>query len=247
MATPSSRATMKEYCLRRLGKPVIEINIDDDQMDDRIDEALMYYGDYHFDGTERTFLKHVVTETDKTNEYITITDSNTIGVINIFDIGDATSTNNLFNVRYQIALNDLYDLSRYDLVPYFMNFQNIRFIEEMLVGKQPLRYNRHQNRLHIDMDWGKVTAGDYIIAEAYNILDPETYTDVYGDRWLHKYVTALFQVQWGRNLTKFVGMQLPGGVQFNGEQILQQGLEEKQRLEEEMISSYSLPVHDMTG
>ena len=117
----------------------------------------------------------------------------------------------------------------------------------MLVGKQPLRYNRHVNRLHIDMDWGKVTAGDYIIAEVYNIVDPETYTDVYGDRWLHKYVTALFQVQWGRNLTKFVGMQLPGGVQFNGEQILQQGLEEKQRLEEEMISSYSLPVHDMTG
>ena len=128
-----------------------------------------------------------------------------------------------------------------------MNFMNIRFIEEMLVGKQPLRYNRHVNRLHIDMDWGKVTAGDYLIAEVYNIVDPETYTDVYGDRWLHKYVTALFQVQWGRNLTKFVGMQLPGGVQFNGEQILQQGLEEKQRLEEEMISSYSLPVHDMTG
>ena len=247
MATPNSKATLKEYCLRKLGKPVIEINIDDDQMDDRIDEAFLYYQDYHFDGVEKTWLKHQVTADDKTNEYITVTDSNTIGIINIFDIGDATSTNNLFNVRYQIALNDLYDLSRYDLVPYFMNFQNIRFIEEMLVGKQPLRYNRHQNRLHIDMDWGKVTAGDYIIAEAYNILDPETYTDVYGDRWLHKYVTALFQVQWGRNLTKFVGMQLPGGVQFNGEQILQQGLEEKQRLEEEMISSYSLPVHDMTG
>jgi len=230
-----------------LGKPVIEINIDDDQMDDRIDEALMYYGDYHFDGTERTFLKHVVTETDKTNEYITITDSNTIGVINIFDIGDATSTNNLFNVRYQIALNDLYDLSRYDLVPYFMNFQNIRFIEEMLVGKQPLRYNRHQNRLHIDMDWGKVTADDYIIAEGYQKINPDTYTDVYNDRWLQRYVTCLFKVQWGSNLTKFTGMQLPGGVQFNGEQILQQGLDEKQRLEDEMIASYSLPVHDMTG
>ena len=247
MATPSSRATMKEYCLRRLGKPVIEINIDDDQMDDRIDEALMYYQDYHFDATERTFVKHVVTETDKTNEYITMSDSNTIGVINIFDIGDATSTNNLFNVRYQIALNDLYDLSRYDLVPYFMNFMNIRFIEEMLVGKQPLRYNRHQNRLHIDMDWGKVTVGDYIIAECYKKLDPDTYTDVYNDRWLQRYVTCLFKIQWGSNLTKFVGMQLPGGVQFNGEQILQQGLDEKQRLEEEMISSYSLPVHDMTG
>ena len=246
MSRPTSKATFKEHCLRRLGKPVIEINVDEDQLDDRVDEALDYYADYHFDGFEHTYYKHQVTDTDKTNKYITLPD-NIIGVVDLFDIGDATSTNNLFNVRYQIALNDLYDLSRYDLVPYFMNFQNIRFIEEMLVGKQPLRYNRHVNRLHIDMDWGKVTAGDYLIAEVYNIVDPETYTDVYGDRWLHKYVTALFQVQWGRNLTKFVGMQLPGGVQFNGEQILQQGLEEKQRLEEEMISSYSLPVHDMTG
>lgn len=246
MATPTTKAELKEYCLRRLGKPVIEINIDDDQMDDRIDEAILFYQDYHFDGTLKTFLKHQVTETDKTNEYITV-GNDYIGIINIFDIGDATSTNNLFNVRYQIALNDLYDLSRYDLVPYFMNFQNIRFIEEMLVGKQPLRYNRHQNRLHIDMDWGKVTADDYIIAEGYQKINPDTYTDVYNDRWLQRYVTCLFKVQWGSNLTKFTGMQLPGGVQFNGEQILQQGLDEKQRLEDEMISSYSLPVHDMTG
>ena len=247
MATPSSRATMKEFCLRRLGKPVIEINIDDDQMDDRIDEALMYYQDYHFDGVETTWLKHQITQTDIDNEYITVTDSNTIGIINIFDIGDATSTNNLFNVRYQIALNDLYDLSRYDLVPYFMNFMNIRFIEEMLIGKQPIRYNRHQNRLSVDMDWEKVNVDDYLIAKVYKKLDPDTYTDVWGDRWLQRYVTALFQVQWGKNLTKFTGMQLPGGVQFNGEQILQQGLEEKQKLEEEMIVSYSLPVHDLTG
>ena len=246
MATPTTKAELKEYCLRRLGKPVIEINIDDDQMDDRIDEAILFYQDYHFDGTLKTFLKHQVTETDKTNEYITV-GNDYIGIINVFDIGDATSTNNLFNVRYQIALNDLYDLSRYDLVPYFMNFQNIRFIEEMLVGKQPLRYNRHQNRLHIDMDWGKVTTDDYIIAEGYQKINPDTYTDVYNDRWLQRYVTCLFKVQWGSNLTKFTGMQLPGGVQFNGEQILQQGLDEKQRLEDEMISSYSLPVHDMTG
>ncbi len=246
MATPTTKAELKEYCLRRLGKPVIEINIDDDQMDDRIDEAILFYQDYHFDGTLKTFLKHQVTETDKTNEYITV-GNDYIGIINIFDIGDATSTNNLFNVRYQIALNDLYDLSRYDLVPYFMNFQNIRFIEEMLVGKQPLRYNRHQNRLHIDMDWGKVTTDDYIIAEGYQKINPDTYTDVYNDRWLQRYVTCLFKVQWGSNLTKFTGMQLPGGVQFNGEQILQQGLDEKQKLEDEMISSYSLPVHDMTG
>jgi hypothetical protein len=246
MAVPNSKDTLKEYCLRRLGKPVIEINIDDDQMDDRIDEALMFYQDYHFDGVQDMFLKHEITANDITNEYITIA-NDFIGIVDIFDIGDSTSTNNLFNVRYQIALNDMYDLSRMDLVPYFMNMMNLRHIEEMLVGKQPIRYNRHVNKLWIDMDWGKVTAGHFIVAKGYQKVDPDTYTDVYNDRWLQRYVTTLFQIQWGKNLTKFIGMQLPGGVQFNGEQILQQGLDEKIKLEEEMISSYSLPVHDMTG
>ena len=206
-----------------------------------------YYHDYHFDGSQRTFLKHQVTADDKTNGYISISNTDTIGIIDIFDIGDATSTNNLFNIRYQIALNDLYDLSRYDLVPFYMNFMNIRFIEEILIGKQPLKFNRHINRLYVDMDWDKFNTGDYLIAEVYNKVDPETYTDVYGDRWLAEYATALIQIQWGRNLTKFVGMQLPGGVQFNGDTILSQGLEAKNKLEEEMLSSYSLPVHDMTG
>ncbi len=247
MAVPSSRETFKEFCLRRLGKPVIEINVDDDQVGDAIDKALNYYHDYHFDGSQRTFLKHQVTADDKTNGYISISNTDTIGIIDIFDIGDATSTNNLFNIRYQIALNDLYDLSRYDLVPFYMNFMNIRFIEEILIGKQPLKFNRHINRLYVDMDWDKFNTGDYLIAEVYNKVDPETYTDVYGDRWLAEYATALIQIQWGRNLTKFVGMQLPGGVQFNGDTILSQGLEAKNKLEEEMLSSYSLPVHDMTG
>ena len=247
MAVPSSRETFKEFCLRRLGKPVIEINVDDDQVGDAIDTALNYYHDYHFDGSQRTFLKHQITADDKTNGYISISNTDTIGIIDIFDIGDATSTNNLFNIRYQIALNDLYDLSRYDLVPFYMNFMNIRFIEEILIGKQPIKFNRHINRLYVDMDWDKTNTGDYLVAEVYNKVDPETYTDVYGDRWLAEYATALIQIQWGRNLTKFVGMQLPGGVQFNGDTILNQGLEAKNKLEEEMISSYSLPVHDMTG
>lgn len=247
MATPNSRETFKENCLRRLGKPVVEINVDDDQVDDRIDQALSYYHDYHFDGSSRGFLKHIVTADDKTNGYISVSDTNTIGVINMFDIGDATSTNNLFNVRYQIALNDLYDLSRYDLVPFYMNFQNIRFIEEILVGKQPLRFNRHVNRIYVDMDWQKVNVGNYIVFEVYTKVDPDTYTDVWGDRWLLEYATALIQVQWGMNLTKFSGMQLPGGLQFNGDGILTQGMEAKNKLEEEMISAYSLPVHDLTG
>jgi hypothetical protein len=247
MAVPSSRSTFKELCLRRLGKPVIEINVDDDQVEDRIDQALLYYQDYHFDESQKLFLKHAVTQDDKDNGYISISNSNVIGIIDIFDIGDALSTNNLFNIRYQIALNDLYDLSRYDLVPFYMNFQNIRFIEEILVGKQPLRFNRHVNRLHIDMDWDKLEVGQFLVAHVYEKVDGDTYTDIWGDRWLAEYATCLIKYQWGSNLSKFTGMQLPGGVQFNGADILSQAQQEKDRLEQEMISSYSLPVHDMTG
>lgn len=246
MAQPTDKDSFKEWCLRKLGKPVIEINVDDDQVDDRVDEAISYWNDYHFDGVEKMFLKHQLTSDDISNQYITIPE-NIIGVINIFDIGDALSVNNLFNIRYQFALNDIYDMSNYRLQEYMMAMQNIQFIEEMLVGKQPIRYNRHVNKLHIDMDWQRVNIGDYIVAECYQVLDQETYTDMWKDRWLQNYASAKIKYQWGSNLTKFSGMQLPGGLQFNGEQILQDAQAEIQRLEEEMISSYSLPVMDMIG
>ena len=246
MAAPATRQEFKDYCLRRLGHPVIQINVDDDQVEDRIDESLSYYWDYHFDGAERTFLKRQLTADDISNKYISIAE-NIIGVVNLFDIGDALSVNNLFNIRYQFALNDMYDMSNYRLQEYMMAMQHIQFIEEMLVGKQPIRYNRHINRLYIDMDWGRVNAGDYIVAECYQIVDPATYADVYKDRWLQNYCSAKIKYQWGSNLTKFTGMQLPGGVTFNGEQILNDARDEIQRLEEDMITSYSLPVHDMVG
>ena len=246
MSRPTSKATFKEHCLRRLGKPVIEINVDEDQLDDRVDEALDYYADYHFDGFEHTYYKHQVTDTDKTNKYITLPD-NIIGVVDLFDIGDATSTNNLFNVRYQIALNDLYDLSRYELVPYYMNFQNIRMIEEILVGKQRLRFNRHLNQLHIDMDWNRFNTGDFLVCKAYRVIDPDTYTDVWTDRWLLRYAACLIKLQWGSNLTKFEGMQLPGGVQFNGAKLYDDAFAERQQLEEEIQSNYVYPPEDMVG
>ena len=246
MSRPTTKATFKEHCLRRLGKPVIEINVDEDQLDDRVDEALDYYADYHFDGFEHTYYKHQVTDTDKTNGYITLPD-NIIGVVDLFDIGDATSTNNLFNVRYQIALNDLYDLSRYELVPYYMNFQNIRMIEEILVGKQRLRFNRHLNQLHIDMDWNRFNTGDFLVCKAYRVIDPDTYTDVWKDRWLLRYAACLIKLQWGSNLTKFEGMQLPGGVQFNGAKLYDDAFAERQQLEEEIQSNYVYPPEDMVG
>ena len=246
MSRPTDKSTFKEHCLRRLGKPVIEINVDEDQVDDRVDEALDYYADYHFDGMEHTYYKQAVTQTDIDNKYITIPE-NIIGIVDIFDIGDATSTNNLFNIRYQIALNDLYDLSRYKLVPYYMNFQNIRMIEEILVGKQRIRYNRHLNQLHVDMNWDRLNVGDFIVMKAYRVIDPDTYTDVWKDRWLLRYASCLIKLQWGSNLTKFEGMQLPGGVQFNGQKIYDDAFSERQQLEEEMAVAYSYPPEDMVG
>lgn len=246
MAVPNSRETFKQNCLRRLGAPVIEINVDDDQVDDRIDEALRYYWDYHFDGSDKVYYKYQVTQTDKDNKYITIPD-NIIGVVNIFNVGAALNVNNIFNIRYQIALNDLYTLTSVSLVPYFMAMQHIQLIEEILVGRKQIRYNRHKNRLYIDMDWGLVEVGEYIIVEAYEVVNPGTYTDAWNDRWLLQYTTALIKRQWGNNLKKYQGMQMPGGITFNGQKIYDEAIEEISQLEKEMIGSYSLPISDMIG
>lgn len=247
MANPTTRTEFKEYCLRALGKPVIEINVDEDQVDDRVDEALKYYWDYHFDGTEKIYYKHQVTANNKIDKYITIPE-NIIGVVHLFPIGDPSiRSDDLFNIRYQIALNDLYTLTSVSLIPYFMAMQHLAVIQELLVGKQPIRYNRHRNILQIDMDWNNINVGEYFLVEAYQVVDPDTYTDVWKDRWLLRYATCLIKQQWGNNLIKFSGMQLPGGVQFNGEKILNDAVEERAKLEEEMINSYSLPVMDMIG
>lgn len=247
MAVPTTRATFKAYCLRKLGAPVIEINVDDDQVEDRIDEALKYYWDYHFDGTERVYYKHQVTETDITNKYITLPE-NIIGAVSIFNVGDPSiRSDDLFNIRYQIALNDLYTLTSVSMVPYYMAMEHLSMLTEMLVGKQPIRFNRHTDRLYVDMDWNTFNVGEFLLVEAYQVVDPETYTDAYGDRWLQNYTTELIKRQWGANLTKFTGMQLPGGVSFNGEKILDDATAAIAKMEEEMISSYSLPILDMIG
>jgi len=246
MAVPATRSQFKEYCLRTLGKPVLEINVDDDQVEDRIDQALRYYWDYHFDGSEKIYYKHQVTAQDKVNQYITLPE-NIIGVVNIFNIGDALNTNNMFNIRYQIALNDLYTLTSVSMVPYYMALQHIQMLEYLLVGKQPLRYNRHMDKLRIDMDWNKLEDNHYLIVEAYEVVDPDVYTDAWGDRWLAQYATSLIKKQWGTNLKKFEGMTLPGGIKFNGQKIYDEADDEIKALEKEMISSYSLPVTDMIG
>lgn len=246
MATPNSRQAFIDYCLRRLGYPVIEINVSDDQIEDRVDEALKFYWDYHFDGSEQVFLKYQITQQDKDNKYLPVP-ANVIGAVGIFDFGGSISSGNLFDIRYQIALNDLYQYTNESIVPYYVNMQRIRMYEEILVGKQPIRYNRHVNKLYVDMDWDKVNVGDYMVVVAYQLVDPDTFTDVWNDRWLAKYATALIKQQWGINLTKYNNIQLMGGITFNGQQILSEATSEVQALEADVTRSFSLPVYDMIG
>lgn len=247
MAVPATRDDFKEYCLRSLGKPVIEINVDDTQVEDRIDQALRFYWDYHFDGTEKIYVKQEITETIKTNMYFDLPE-NIIGAIKVFPIGDPNASGgDIFNIRYQIALNDLYTLTNVALIDYYMTMEHLALVQELLVGKPIFRYNRHRNRLHLDEKSGDLTVGEYLLIEAYEIVDPATYTDVWADRWLQYYTSQLIKRQWGTNLTKFEGLQLPGGVTFNGRQIYDEAQAEITKLEEEMISNYSLPVMDMIG
>jgi hypothetical protein len=247
MATPTSRTEFKKYCLRELGHPVIEINVDEDQVQDRIDDALEYYRDFHYDGTEEDFYKHTVTQTDIDNQYLTLPES-IIGVVDVLPIGTGLNTSNLFNLRYQITLNEIYDWAHGQFANYTMSMERIALLNELFVGKQLFRFNRHTDKLYIDMSWSeKLTVGEVIVIKCYKTLDPDTNTDVWGDRWLRKYATQLIKRQWGTNLKKFSGMQLPGGLTFNGEQIYQEAEEEIKRLEEEMINTYSLPSYDMIG
>tara|TARA_R110000737_G_scaffold168206_2_gene194641 strand:- start:1091 stop:1897 length:807 start_codon:yes stop_codon:yes gene_type:complete len=268
MAVPNTKATLKEYCLRALGKPVIDINVDDDQVDDRIDEAVQYFCQYHTDGVERMYLKYQVTAADVTrmttdsSESVTsnsvttawkqgnnflIVPSTVISVVNIFPLSDRANLN-MFDVRYQMRLNDLYDFSSTSIVHYQMTMQHLDFLDHVLVGEKPMRFNHLSNRLYIDQDWATdITAGEYMIMEVYRRLDPATYTDMYDDIYLKRYTTALIKRQWGQNLSKFNGTAMLGGVTLNGPELFSTAIAEQQRLEEEIRSNYEEPAHFQQG
>lgn len=316
MANPTSRADLKEYCLRRLGKGVIDINVSDDQVEDRVDEAIQYFQEYHFDGVERTYLKHKVTATTITltttnaesysagetiigqtsgakarvidfptsstlrikNEVGDFTDGETLegvasshaavinsvaegdiklgyvpvsdaitGVIRVFPFTNST-TMDMFDVRYQMHLNELFDLSSTSVLHYDMVKRHLSLIEMELGTAPNVRFNRKSDRIYVDMDWNAdIAVDEYLIFEAYRILDPQTYTEVYNDMFLKKYATALIKLQWGNNLSKFAGVQMPGGVTLDGVRILNEAQEEVNKIEEEMQLRYELPPDFMTG
>ena len=251
MATPTSRATLIEYCKRRLGDPVLEINVDEDQLEDRVDEALQYYREFHSDATVRTYLKHQVTAQDVTNEYITLA-NNIIFVSKMFPLQSSfQSSRNFFDIKYQMMLNDIADLMNFagDLAYYEQMQQYLSLLDMKLNGQPQVQFSRKQNRLYIfgDFQDDDINEGDYIVAEVYTEINDSDHTSIFNDMFLKEYTTALIKQQWGQNLIKFEGMQLPGGVILNGRQIYDDATGEIETLRQRVRDEHEFPPDFFVG
>ena len=318
MAKPTTRATFKDYCLRRLGHPVIQINVDDDQVEDRIDDALQFFEDYHFDGCEQMYMKHQITQADIDRRWIYCPDP-VIFVTGIIPFDQSSSSVNMFDLRYQLRLHDLYDFTSVSYVSYEITMQHIRTLNLLFSGTPMFRFNSKQNRIFLDIYWSRdLQVGQYVVVECYRAMRPDTVTltgtitgttsnntltgtgtifdqevlendiitlssgeevqirtinsptsiniasslttnitantatkagvsDVWNDKFLKNYATAKIKYQWGTNLSKFAGIQMPGGVTLDGPRIMQEAQVELDKLEEEMYTISSMPSEIFVG
>jgi hypothetical protein len=317
MAQPTTRLQFIDYCKRRLGFPVIDINVDDDQVNDRVDDALQFFEDYHFDGVEKMYMKHLITQADIDRRWIYCPDAVTY-VVGMFPFDDSNSSINMFDLRYQLRLHDLYDFTSVSYVSYEITMQHIRTLNLLFSGTPQIRFNRKQNKIFLDIDWSRdISVGDYVIIDCYRAIRPATITltgtgtavtsantitgtntvfdqellegdiitldgqelqvskiitptilstvgpvstnvtngvltkpgnsEVWNDRFLKRYATALIKYQWGSNLSKFAGIQMPGGVTLDGVRIMTEAKEEMDKIEEDMYNFNSLPSEIFTG
>ena len=325
MAVPVTREEFKQHCLRRLGAPVLQVNVDDDQVEDRIDQALKYYQEFHYDATEKIYFKYRIGDADRPDAihhanvvsggisytngdslvftptqgggngavatvttdangvisditfssygsgfavipdvtvssntgsgasltcdlggYIELPDS-IIGAVQVFDISTSIVSHDMFSIQYQIALNDLWSLNTYSMIPYYTTISHLSLIQQLLMGSQPIRYTRHRNRLYVDMNWDRVSRTSWLVFTCYQSISPDEFPDIWSDIWLQRYTTALIKQQWGNNLKKFGNQMLPGGIVFNGQTIYDEATNELSVLEHEMIYTYSIPGEMFLG
>ena len=244
---PANKEELKDFCLRQLGFPVIQINVDDVQVNDAVEIAFEYWNEFHFDGTERTYVKHQVVQEDKDRGWFQLSDQ-IIGAVRIFPVGGTNQSMSFFDLRYQLRLNDLWDLSSTSYTNYTLTMQHLRTLDMLFSGEQPIRFNKINNRLYVDQAWATdVDVGEWMIVEAMVITDPDTYTKVWNDRMLKKLTTAYIKKQWGNNMKKFGGMQLPGGVTMNGQQIFEEAVREITEAEAEIRNTYEQPPIFLVG
>lgn len=246
-SAPASREELKQFCLRQLGHPVIQVNVDDVQLEDAIELALEYWHEFHFDGTERTYLKHQVTEENKNNGWIQLSNS-VIGATRIFPIGGTNQAMSFFDLRYQLRLNDLWDLSSTSFVNYTLTMQHLRTLDLIFSGETPVRFNKVNTRLYIDHAWQyDVDVGEWVVVEAMIVTDMDAYTRAWNDRMLKKLTTAYVKKQWGQNMSKFDKMQLPGGVMMRGVDIFNEAVNDIKEAEKEIRDTYEQPPAFLVG
>ena len=282
MAKPASRTQLIDYCLRKLGAPVLEINLDDDQIDDLVDDAIQLFNERHFDGVERMYLKYKINQDDidrgtgkntdgvgivtttatatnvpgigttitsnwyETSNFLQVPDS-VVGVEKIFKFDTSSISGGMFSIKYQLFLNDLYYFNSVELLQYAMVKSYLEDIDHLLTTDKQIRFNKRQDRLYLDIDWGAESVGNWLILDCYRALDPTSFTQVYNDPFLKLYLTALMKRQWGQNLIKFRGVKLPGGIELNGREIFDDAEREIESLRSRMSSEYELPPYDFIG
>ena len=272
MAKPNSKEGLKEYALRKLGKPVLEINVDDDQIDDLIDDAIQLFHERHGEGIDRVFLKHQITEEEKnimvgvastttatstfgginsidyteTANYLPLPDS-IIGVNKVFKMDASTISAGMFNIKYQIFLNDLYYNGAIDLLNYSMTKSYLETLDYILNPDVQIRFNKKNSRLYLDLNVKELTNDDFLILDCFRIVDPQSETNVYNDHWLKQYTTSLIKRQWGQNLIKFTGVKLPGGLELNGRQLYDDAVMELEKLDQKLMEEYAMPPLDFVG
>lgn len=281
MAQPSTRQELIDYCKRKLGYPVLEINVADEQIEDLVDDAVQFFQERHFDGVFQTYMKYQITQDDidrgrarggtsnsvgittttvnetvgnstsfkfeENGNYLPVPPS-VIGVNKIFHFdGTNTITHNMFSVKYQLFLNDVYYWGSTELLTYAMVKTYLEDIEFMLTTQKQIRFNKRQDRLYLDIDWGSLNAGTYLVIDCFRTMDPNDYSRVWNDSFLKPYLTALIKKQWGQNLIKFQGVKLPGGIELNGRQLYDDAQREIDVIMERMSNTYELPPLDMIG
>ena len=263
---PATKTELRDYALRRLGYPTIDINVATEQLDDLIEEAIDNYQEYQYDGSYKTFMNIEVTDAIKTaaqsstqqgstnwyenNNYVSLP-PNILSVNHVYTQIGASSIvpGNMFNIKYQIFLNDIYAMTHGHILHYFMTSQYLETLDWVTNSgrNRRVRFNEKQARLYLDFDWETLQAGDRILVECLVRQDPLVYTDMFNDNWLKDYVEALFQQQWGRNLSKYDGIQMLGGVTLNGRQILEDASTFKKDLETTLRETYEIPPMDLVG
>jgi len=275
MAKPTTKQELIDHCLRKLGAPVLEVNVSEEQLDDCIDDAIQYFQERHFDGVERMYLKYKITQDDldrgranapsgtgmvgttatgggfsntwyENANFINVPDS-VIGVEKVFKFDTSSISGGMFSIKYQLFLNDLYFFNSVELLQYQMTKRYLEDIDFLLTTDKQIRFNKRQDRLYLDIDWGSQDKDQYLVLDCYRALDPANFSQVYNDSFLKRYCTALIKKQWGQNLIKFKGVKLPGGIEFNGREIYQDGVEEVNSIRDQMSSTYELPPLDMIG